>query len=212
MDTSFITCDRHSSIRIEGDGKVIYVDPYLIEGEPRDADVIFLTHEHYDHFSPDDIVKILKPDTGFVFPEKMEKNVKLLAGDGELVPVLPGSTYCIGDVSFETVASYNVLKPFHPKPAKNCGYIITAKGHRIYIAGDTDIIAEAKNVECDIALVPCGGTYTMNCKEAAKLVNAIMPEVAIPTHYGKVTGNESDGETFAGYVDEGIQVDIKLKF
>ena len=81
MDTSFITCDRHSSIRIEGDGKVIYVDPYLIEGEPRDADVIFLTHEHYDHFSPDDIVRILKPDTGFVFPEKMEKNVKLLAGD-----------------------------------------------------------------------------------------------------------------------------------
>ncbi|MBP5654899.1 MAG: MBL fold metallo-hydrolase [Clostridiales bacterium] len=212
MDTSFIRVDSHSSVRIEADGKVIYVDPYLIEGEPSDADYIFITHEHYDHFSPDDIAKIIKPDTGFVFPQKMEKNVKLLAGEGALVPVLPGNSYSIGDVNFETVAAYNVLKPFHTKTAKNCGYVITANGLRIYVAGDMDITSEAKNVECDIAIVPCGGTYTMNYKEAAKLVNAIRPSVAIPTHYGKVVGNASDGDSFAKLVDDGIQVDIKLKF
>ncbi len=105
---------------------------------------------------------------------------------------------------------YNKLKPFHPKKAGWCGYIINVSGNRIYIAGDIDDIDEAFAVSCDIAMVPIGGFYTMNYKEAAGLINKIKPKVAIPTHYGKVVGKVSYGEDFKKLVDDGIQVSLKL--
>ena len=211
MDTSFITVNCNSSVRIEAEGKVIYVDPYKIEGNPLDADYIFLTHNHYDHFSPEDIKKIQKPQTVYVFPERMIRFMRKLAASGKTFPVIPGNVYNAERLSFETVASYNIFKTFHQRYQGNCGYILYVNGQRVYIAGDMDLIKEARAVKCDIALVPVGGFYTMNYKAAAKLINEIKPKVAIPTHYGKVAGTPMSGEKFAALVDKSIQVDIKLK-
>lgn len=210
MDVSFITVNSNNSVRIELDGKIIYVDPYEIEGSPQDADYIFVTHDHYDHFSLDDVNKILKRETAFIVPMPMDKKVRKNTAAGINYPVEPGKSYEVNGLSFETVAMYNKLKPFHPKKAGWCGYIINVSGKRIYIAGDIDDIDEAFAVSCDIAMVPIGGFYTMNYKEAAGLINKIKPKVAIPTHYGKVVGKVSYGEDFKKLVDDGIQVSLKL--
>ena len=210
MDVSFITVNSNNSVRIELDGKIIYVDPYEIEGSPQDADYIFVTHDHYDHFSLDDINKILKRETAFIVPMPMDKKVRKNTAAGINYPVEPGKSYEVNGLSFETVAMYNKLKPFHPKKAGWCGYIINVSGNRIYIAGDIDDVDEAFAVSCDIAMVPIGGFYTMNYKEAAGLINKIKPKVAIPTHYGKVVGKVSYGEDFKKLVDDGIQVSLKL--
>ena len=106
---------------------------------------------------------------------------------------------------------YNILKPFHPKAAGWVGYILKINGKRIYIAGDTDATKEAKEVICDIALVPIGGTYTMDAKKAAELVNEINPEVVIPTHYGSIVGKLSDAKVFAANVKDTIKVVEKIK-
>jgi L-ascorbate metabolism protein UlaG (beta-lactamase superfamily) len=198
----------HSSIRVQG-GKVAYIDPFQMKEAPKDADFILATHDHFDHFSLDDIAKVANKDTVLVVPENMAAKAKEAEGMvGKIVTVQPGQSYEIDGFEFETVPAYNKLKPFHPKKAGWVGYILIVNGKRIYIAGDTDATKEAKAVKCDIALIPCGGTYTMDAGKAAELVNAIKPELAIPTHYGSVTGNAADGETFAKKVDSSIKVEI----
>ena len=211
MDTSFITVNANSSVRIDAGDKVIYIDPFQITDSAGDADYIFLTHEHYDHYSPEAVETVKKTDTVFVYPKGMDKKIKKGAHGGVYYPVAPGQKYDAKGLNFETVASYNKLKQFHPKKCGNCGYLINVNGKKIYIAGDMDATDEAKAVRCDIAIVPIGGFYTMDYKEAAKLINIIKPGVAIPTHYGDVAGKPTDGEEFAKLVDDGIQVDIKLK-
>lgn len=111
----------------------------------------------------------------------------------------------------ETVPAYNPLKPFHPKGSGWVGYIVERGGIRIYMAGDTDVTKENKEVSCDVALVPIGGTYTMDAKKAAELVNIIRPKVAIPTHYGSVAGSKSDEEVFLAHVDSSISVENKMQ-
>ncbi len=146
-----------------------------------------------------------------VVPEKMEKKAGEVAGFvGKTVTVKPGIIKEIDNLEFETVPAYNTLKPFHPKSAEWVGYILRVDGKRIYIAGDTDATREAKAVKCDIAIVPVGGKYTMDAKQAAELVNEICPEVAIPVHYGRVVGSAQDGETFASMVKSPTKVEIKI--
>jgi L-ascorbate metabolism protein UlaG (beta-lactamase superfamily) len=130
----------------------------------------------------------------------------------KIVTVKPG-VYCeAAGLEIETIPAYNILKPFHPKNAQWVGYVLRIGGKRIYIAGDTDDTKECKAVRCDIALVPIGGTYTMDAKKAAELVNTIRPEVAIPIHYGSIVGKPSDGETFAKYVKPPVRVEFKIPF
>jgi L-ascorbate metabolism protein UlaG (beta-lactamase superfamily) len=211
--TDNIDVFTQSSIRINDGGKVIYVDPFKMAGEPRNADYIFITHDHYDHFSPEDIEKVACSDTVLVVPENMAGKAKVLSGIvKKIVAVKPGVHHDIDGLEVETVPAYNILKPFHPKSAGWVGYILLVDGRRIYIAGDTDETKENKVVKCDIALVPIGGTYTMDAKKAAEFVNTLRPEVAIPTHYGSIVGKPSDGEVFAGLVKEPIKVEIKLQF
>ena len=212
MDVSFITVNAQNSIRIDANGTIIYVDPYQIDEEIHDADYIFITHDHYDHFSLESINKILQRETAFVVPIAMDKKVRKNTAVGINYPVEPGKAYEVNGLSFETVAMYNKLKPFHPKKSGWCGYIIDVSGTRIYIAGDIDDIDEAKVVKCDIAMIPIGGFYTMNYKEGARLINNMKPKVAIPTHYGTAVGSPTDGESFAKLVDKDIQVEIKLSF
>ena len=199
----------HSSIRIRCTEGVIYVDPFKIKEASSDADYVFITHDHYDHFSPEDIEKISNGTTVVVVPEKMEKKAEVLdAFVGRIEAVNVGERYTVGSLEFEVVPSYNILKPFHPKSAGWAGYIIKADEKRVYIAGDTDLTKEASAVKCDIALVPIGGTYTTDAKKAAELVNTIQPMLAIPTHYGSVAGKEKDAEVFKEHVKPPIKVDI----
>ncbi len=209
MDVSNITVNSQSSIRIDI-GKKIYFDPVDIADENHDADYIFITHDHYDHFSMPDILKILKDSTVFIIPASMEKTFRKNTEAGEAIFVAPGQEYETADFAFETVSSYNKVKPFHPKRAGWCGYIIKVDGQRIYVAGDTDATKEAEGVSCDITLVPIGGTFTMNYKEAAGLINKMRPKLVIPTHYGSYVGSKTDGVEFSKLVDNGIDVELKL--
>lgn len=209
MDISGIFVNTQNSIRIDC-GKIIYVDPLDIRQESHDADYIFITHDHYDHFSLEDINKVLKQETQFVVPLKMDIRVRKNTPVGHNLAVIAGKSYETEDFTFETVPAYNLIKPFHKKSAGWVGYILNIDDTRIYIAGDTDATREAKNVKCDIAMVPIGGTYTMNHKEAAALINKIKPKYVIPTHYGSLVGDKLDGERFKQLVDEKIEVVLKL--
>ncbi len=201
---------KQNSIRIKSDVGTIYIDPFKIDDETHDADFILITHDHYDHFSPDDIAKVKKESTILVVPEKMLAKAQK-ADVKEIETVKPGTYHELGDLEFETIPMYNILKPFHPKTAGWCGYVLKIDGKRIYVAGDIDAIKEAKEVICDIALVPIGGTYTMDAKKAAELVNEINPEITIPVHYGFEVGKLSDAEVFKANVKDTIKVVEKIK-
>lgn len=200
----------HSSIKIN-EGKVIYFDPFKINKQYNDADIIFITHDHYDHYSEEDIDKVIKPDTIIVIPEGMQ--VKLLkkgVRNSNIITVEPEKTYVVEGLKFETIPAYNVNKAFHPKDNGWVGYILEIDGIRYYIAGDTDITEENKRVKCDIAFVPVGGTYTMDFKEAAELVNEIKPKVAVPIHYGSIVGTSEDAINFQKLLNPEIKCKIKI--
>ena len=201
----------HSAIRIVADNKIIYIDPFGIEKEENDADYICITHSHYDHFSPEDILKVKNENTIIVITEDIYVNVlKLGFKENRVVIVEPNKKYKINNLMLETVSAYNVNKTFHPKENGWVGYILNFDCERIYIAGDTDITPENLNVKCDLAFVPVGGTYTMDYAEAAKLVNAIMPTIAVPIHYGKIVGTKEDAKNFKCLLDRKIDCKIMI--
>ena len=209
--TEKIEVFKQNSIRIRAEIGTIYVDPIDIAETENDAAFVLVTHDHYDHFDPDSIEKVSNPDTVLIMPEKMVQKAKTISNlVKKIVSVNPGIKANIDGLELETVAAYNLMKPFHPKSAGWVGYILNINGKRVYIAGDTDVTKEAKAVQCDIALIPVGGTFTMNAEKAAELVNAIAPEVAIPVHYGSVVGSPEDGKEFASLVKEPIRVELKI--
>ncbi|WP_026494454.1 MBL fold metallo-hydrolase [Butyrivibrio sp. WCD3002] len=211
--TENIEVFTQSSIRIKTRHGVIYVDPFQMRDEPHDADYIFITHDHSDHFSNEDIKKVRKNSTILVVPEKIGKLANVLVHDQDrLIVVKPGIYKEIDGLEFETIPAYNNIKPYHPKSAGFVGYVFRVDHKRIYVAGDTSLTKDAQKVKCDIALVPIGGTYTMDAKKAAELVNILRPEVAIPTHYGSIVGKKSDAEKFKSLVNSHIKVEIKMQY
>jgi len=180
----------HAAFRITN-GKVIYIDPYKINHDSPKADLILITHDHFDHFSKEDIIKIKKKETVFVAPPSVAK-----ALDGDVRPVKRGQRIKVGDIDIQAVAAYNIGKDFHPRSSDNVGYVVTIEGTRIYHTGDTDVIPEMKEIKTDIALLPCGGTYTLTAQEAAKAVDIIKPKIAVPMHWGSVVGSRKDAEEF----------------
>lgn len=200
----------HSSIKIKRE-KVIYIDPFRIQEEYHDADIILITHDHYDHYSEEDINKIKKENTILIVPEQLlEKVIKLGFGKDNVMIVKPNEEYEIEGMQIETIPAYNVNKPFHPKQNGWVGYILVIDGIRYYIAGDTDITSENQNVKCDVAFIPIGGTYTMDSKEAAKLANHILPKMVVPIHYGEIVGTKQDAIDFANCLDSGIECKILI--
>mgnify|MGYP000086018101 FL=1 len=186
----------HSSIRIKKE-KTIYIDPFKIDRNYNDADIIFITHDHYDHYSEEDIDKVINENAVIVIPEELlTKVLKKGINKNAIITVEPNQKYMVQGIKFETVPAYNTNKIFHPKENGWVGYVIEINGIKYYIAGDTDITEENKKVKCDVAFVPVGGTYTMDFKEAAQLVNQIQPKVAVPIHYGSVVGTKQDAEEF----------------
>lgn len=182
----------HDAFRIDAD-KVIYIDPYQLEaGEPK-ADIILITHDHFDHYSPDDVKKLLKAGTTVVSIAAVTQKVRGAAVE----TVKPGDKVMVQGIDIEAVPAYNVDKQFHPKSAGHVGFIVTVDGVRIYHAGDTDFIPEMANFRTDIALLPVSGTYVMTADEAVKAAGAIKPKLAIPMHYGAIVGGLSDAQRFA---------------
>ena len=205
-----ISVNAHSSIRI-ADKLTLYVDPFRIEGEPHDADLILFTHPHYDHFSPEDFRKLAREDTLFVCPLSMKAEA-LAAGirPERLNPLVAEENLGVLGIEIEAVPAYNIGKDFHPKEKGWLGYVLEIGPHMIYVAGDTDAVEEARAVSCDIALVPIGGTYTMTAEEAAQLVNTIRPHTVIPTHYGCIVGSLDDARRFIRRLDRSIEVCLKI--
>lgn len=213
MDLSNITVNAQSSIRIGGQ-KILYFDPFNISEEKHDADIIFITHEHFDHFQPESIAKIKKNDTVIVAPASMEKRIEEESGVAEIKLWEPGTIHEFDGLWVETIPAYNgPLKPFHPKSKGWQGYLVKMDEMKYYIAGDTDANEDNRKVACDVALIPIGGKYTMDKKHAAEFAAELKPTAVIPTHYGDVVGSPSDGAEFKAMVenlDKSIQIELKL--
>ena len=208
--TDKIIVNQQSSIKITS-AKTIYFDPFGITGAPHDADVIFITHEHYDHFSLEDISKAANGSTVYAAPKTMLTAMKKAGiSENRTTFLEPGNTTEVCGITVEAVSAYNRLKPFHPRRNNWLGYVVTIEGKRLYICGDTDDTPEAEAVKCDIIFVPIGGTFTMNARSAAELVNAVKPEIAIPIHFGTLVGKKSDADTFEKLVSSSIKVIRKI--
>jgi len=196
----------HSAFKLS-DGKVIYIDPFNIkDNDP--ADIILITHSHYDHCSIKDIQKIVKEGTEiFITPDCQSKlnhfdNVKVNL-------VQPNKVYTSGNIKIETIPAYNINKKFHPRANDWVGYILTVNNKRVYHAGDTDFIPEMKSLKgIDIALLPIGGTYTMDVDEAAGAANSFRPKILVPMHYNDIDNTQADPKRLGSKLDKSIKLVI----
>ncbi|HCC68533.1 MAG TPA: Zn-dependent hydrolase [Nitrospiraceae bacterium] len=190
----------HDSFKIVGE-KVIYIDPFKIKKKDT-ADIILITHEHYDHCCLEGVKKIQGPKTVIVTTVDCAKKLS-----GNIKTIKPGDKVTVEDIEIEAVPAYNTNKQFHTKDRGWVGYIIKTKGQRIYHAGDTDYIPEMETaISADIALLPVSGTYVMTAEEAVKAALAIKPKVAIPMHYASIVGSREDARKFA----EGLKGKIEV--
>ena len=192
MNINNIVVNTQSSIKINLN-KIIYFDPYKIVSDIHDADIIFITHNHYDHFDNESINKIKNENTIVVAPKSMEEVISQIKFR-DYIYLNPNEEKIIDGINIKTIPAYNIEKPFHPRENNWLGYIINYNDISYYVAGDTDKTKEAENVNCDIALIPIGGFYTMDVNDATELVKIISPKIVIPTHYGSIVGNIDDGK------------------
>ena len=204
----------HAGFKIKSSERAIYIDPYKISEDKEKADIIFTTHSHYDHFSVEDIKKIVRDGTVIVCTPDSQSKMSHLDKKVQIMNVEPNSQREVfnGEIKFWTIPAYNTSKPHHTREEDWVGYLIQVDNVMIYHAGDTDLIPEMSKLKSsgiDIAMLPVGGTYTMNAGEAAKAASIIRPKLAIPMHYGRVAGSKSDAEVFLKHCSaEGIDAKI----
>jgi L-ascorbate metabolism protein UlaG (beta-lactamase superfamily) len=191
----------HDVFKIDG-SKSVYIDPYQIDAGDK-ADLILVTHDHFDHCSPEDVEKVQQPETVIVTEKD---SAQKLSGDGKTVK--PGDSLTIDNVKIEAVPAYNTNKDFHPKANGWLGFVLEMDGVRIYHAGDTDFIPEMKDLKVDIALLPVSGTYVMTADEAVEAALAIKPGVAVPMHYGAIVGDSTDADVFKAKLEGKVDVRI----
>jgi L-ascorbate metabolism protein UlaG (beta-lactamase superfamily) len=196
----------HASFRINGGlnepGPVIYIDPWQLPADSPPADIILVSHDHHDHCCPDAIAQIRTPETLVIANQRTADS---LGSEVQVIRPYQGAV-CFGDVSIRAVPAYTVNKVYHSQAFGGLGFIIDIMRHDIYFAGDTDLIPEMDRIRCDIALLPVGGAFTMNCEEAAEAVKRIQPAYAVPMHFGReIPGSRDDGKHFCALVNGGVQ-------
>lgn len=201
LDNISINCQ--SSIKIS-DGLNIYFDPYNIKEKISNADYIFITHSHWDHFDLDSINNLVNEKTIIIGPSSVIEKLD----NYKTLEVRPNNTYDLDNISFMTVPAYNVDKDFHLKDADYVGYIVTLNNITYYIAGDTDVLDDLKVIKADVIFLPVGGVYTMTREEAVELANSIKPKYAIPIHYGLAVGDILDAKYFVNNIDKEIKSKI----
>ncbi|TMK87406.1 MAG: MBL fold metallo-hydrolase [Actinobacteria bacterium] len=189
---------RQSAFLWRGDGVAVYIDPWGVTTDVP-ADVLFITHAHSDHFSPEDIEKVSKQGTRIVAPADVARDLS-----GDVTVAKPGDSIDVGGIKAQAVPAYNIVeerRDFHPPSNNWVGYILTLGTNTYYHAGDTDHVPELSSIRADVAFLPIGGHYTMEPPEAAGLAKAIGPRIAVPMHYGFVVGSPADAERFAKEAD-----------
>jgi L-ascorbate metabolism protein UlaG (beta-lactamase superfamily) len=200
----------HDTFKIKG-SRVVYTDPFKVTGRD-EANIVLLSHDHFDHLSLPDLNKVIFPGTTIVASPLCKEGLKGLKVK-ETRFLDPGGKFSAGKVEIETVPAYNVNKfrepgvAFHPQGGKGLGFILTMDGTRVYYAGDTDFIPEMKDIQCDVALLPVSGTYVMTAEEAAEAAAAINPKIAVPMHYSAIVGTDDDAKRFKSLV-KNCQVEI----
>jgi L-ascorbate metabolism protein UlaG (beta-lactamase superfamily) len=201
----------HSGFRIGVGKAVVYIDPYRVPDGSPPADLILITHGHYDHFSPQDVERLSGKGTWLVGPAAVAERVS-----GRVHSIAPGEALddeLVRGVHVAAVAAYNTSKrdgdgkPFHPREAGWVGYELNVRGERLYHSGDTDVIPEMDTVTgVDIALLPVSGVYVMTAQEAAEAARRIQPRVAVPMHWGENIGSEADARTFAEHAPVEVRI------
>ena len=193
----------HDAFLLRAGGRIIYFDPFKLGPGLPPADIICISHEHYDHCSPADVLAIQKPSTIIFTEAKAAAKLK-----GKIMILAPGERREVEGLTIETVPAYNINKQFHPQGNSWLGFILTVDGVRVYHAGDTDYIPEMNKIRADIALLPVCGTYVMTAEEAAQAAIAIGPKIAAPMHYGAVVGTSDDAARFAAALAGKVRVEI----
>lgn len=196
----------HASFRINGppheDGPVIYIDPWNLPDDAPPADVILISHDHHDHCSPKDIQRIRTDDTTVIANQRAAD----IIGPGVQVLRPYQGASCIGDICVRAVPAYTLTKTYHSPSFGGLGFLINLKRFDVYFAGDTDLIPEMDKIGCDVALLPVGGTYTMNWEEAVEATKRIRTIYAVPMHYGReIPGSSGVGKCFCQAVNGGVQ-------
>jgi L-ascorbate metabolism protein UlaG (beta-lactamase superfamily) len=186
-----ITWFRGSSVRIKRNGVEIHVDPLGLN-EDSQADLVLLTHPHYDNFSEDDIARVRTPETVLVAPASMKK---LLADADHFMR--PGDMLQLDGFDVLAVPAHNLDKKFHTQDNGWLGYVFTIGETTYYHAGDTDFLPAMFGIRCDVAFLPCGGHYTMGVEAAAKAADACGAELIVPIHWGEPHGTREDVKRLA---------------
>lgn len=203
-----LTVNCQSSIKISEE-KTVYFDPLKVE-ENHDADLILITHSHWDHFSIEDILKVKKELTKVIGPKDIKKDLLEIGFKEEnIIIMLPYQELAIENLIIKTVPAYNKEKDYHPKGNNWLGYLLTTNNKTYYIMGDTDALEENQNIKCDVLFIPIGGTYTMDATEAAIFTNKLNPKTVVPIHYGLVVGTKEDLNTFKENLKEDIKIEEK---